>query len=146
MNNKEGKQGIEVLLKSGGFAICVNKNPDVRVTTVKTRVLKHCGQQRESLLRPRLPKRLHLWLAAALHTSMMAFFQIFWACTASWSSPHVDLRGKRGSGKSPGAERQVETKAQAVRTSCVSSQRLRGSEKWNDVIQRALRKCKPSFI
>lgn len=38
-----------------------------------------------------LSERLHLWLAAALHTSMMAFFQIFWAWTASWSSPHVDL-------------------------------------------------------
>lgn len=36
-------------------------------------------------------EELHLWLAAALHTSIMAFFQIFWAWTASWSSPHVDL-------------------------------------------------------
>lgn len=35
---------------------------------------------------------LHLWLAAALHTSMMDFFQIFWAWTASWSSPQVDLQ------------------------------------------------------
>ena len=41
-------------------------------------------------------KRLHLWLAAALHTSMMAFFQIFWAWTASWSSPHVDLTQTEG--------------------------------------------------
>lgn len=37
-------------------------------------------------------KSLHLWLAAALQTSMMDFFQIFWAWTASWSSPQVDLQ------------------------------------------------------
>lgn len=43
------------------------------------------------MLRQTKAKKLHLWLAAALHTSMMAFFQIFCACTASWSSPHVDL-------------------------------------------------------
>lgn len=33
----------------------------------------------------------HLWLAAALQTSMMAFFQIFWACIASWSSLQTEL-------------------------------------------------------
>lgn len=37
----------------------------------------------------------HLWLAAALQTSMMAFFQIFWACIASWSSLHTELRKNR---------------------------------------------------
>lgn len=37
----------------------------------------------------------HLWLAAALQTSMMAFFQIFWACIASWSSLHTELRKKK---------------------------------------------------
>lgn len=32
-----------------------------------------------------------LWLAAARHTSIMAFFQILWACRASRSSLHTEL-------------------------------------------------------
>lgn len=39
--------------------------------------------------------KLYLWLAAALHTSIMAFFQIFCAWTASWSSPHVELTQRK---------------------------------------------------
>lgn len=41
----------------------------------------------------------HLWLAAARHTSMMAFLQIFWACKASWSSLHMELRERAVKGK-----------------------------------------------